>query len=136
VTPALLTNVLAYGHRQDETSQGLTTTAATYGALSVGVTVPSGKTYNVVVMAMVDLRTSVLTSGNWLYAFIYEDSTVRATQYMYTDLVNRANTTSVVWAGQITADKTFTVKVRKHWNWNTDIAYYGNMVVLYWEAPP
>lgn len=119
----------------ESTSQALTTTATDFGSLGHTVTVPSGKTYNVLVMADVEMENSAWTAWNNLMAWIHNGSAgVSQPQGFKTLAVNERSSVSLVGAEAITSDTTYSVQVWKALSRNTESAVRGNLAVLWWEA--
>jgi hypothetical protein len=119
----------------ESTSQALTTTATGFGSLSHTVTVPAGKTFNVLLVADVEMENSAWTAWNNLVAWMYNGSAgVSQPQAFKTLEVNERASVSLVGAEAITSDTTYSVLVWKALNRNTESAVRGNLAVLWWEA--
>jgi hypothetical protein len=119
----------------ESTSQALTTTATGFGSLSQTVTVPTGKTYNVLVVADVEMENSAWTAWNHIMARIHNGSAaVSQPQGFRTLAVNERSSVSLVGAEAITADTKYSVQVWKALSRNTESAVRGNLAVLWWEA--
>jgi hypothetical protein len=118
----------------DNTDQTLTTTATTYSTLTQTVTVASGKTIRVLVIASVEFECTSYTNYNIDLLEIYAGSSgVGQAQAYRTNAVNHRGSVTVAIVTDITADTTFTAKVRKAVDRNTEVAHRGNMVTLWWE---
>lgn len=116
------------------TDQTLTTTAATYQTLSQTVSVVSGKTYRVLVVASVEFECTSYTADNICVLGVYAGSSlVGAEQGLRHCSADERDSVTVAVLETITADTMYTAKVRKALSANTEVARRGNMVVLYWE---
>lgn len=147
VTPALLTSpagwvtqemmdwvVPGVNHDVQTGDQVLTTTMAVYGGLTQEVTVPSGQTLNVVALASVTISSTSVTGWNLRQVAIYKDAAQLGLQWQRSAVNLERNTIAVVGATTITADTTFTVKVRKTQARNTETALEGSLVLVWWEV--
>jgi hypothetical protein len=119
----------------ESTSQTLNMTATGFGSLSHTVTVPSGKNYNVLVVADVEMENTAWVAWNHLMARIHNGSAgVSQPQGFKTLAVNERSSVSLVGAEAITSDTTYSVQVWKALSRNTASAVRGNLAVLWWEA--
>jgi hypothetical protein len=115
--------------------QTVTTTPTTYQSLSQTVTVPAGKTYNVLVMANVEFECTSYSNWNIDVMAIFKGSNQYGQpQGRRHNAVNERGSCSVVAADQIFATTTYSAKVYKAVDRNAEVAHRGNLAVLYWEA--
>ena len=121
--------------RNTTADQSLTTTATTYQTLSREVTVATGKTINVLVAASVEFECTAYTAYNIDFLRLYEGSSgLGVPQALRTNGVNERASVSLVYVGAITTTVTFSAKVHKSLDRNTEVAHRGQLAVLYWEA--
>jgi hypothetical protein len=125
----------AYSHDSTSVDQTVTTTPTTYQSLSQTVTVPAGKTYNVLVMANVEFECTSYSNWNIDVMAIFKGSNQYGQpQGRRHNAVNERGSCSVVAADQIFATTTYSAKVYKAVDRNAEVAHRGNLAVLYWEA--
>ena len=115
-------------------SQTLTDGAVTYSTLTHEITVPSGKTYRVAIIGNVEMGCSSYTNYNIDIVGVFKGSSmIGAQQGFRTNAVNDRASVTVAQQTTIITDTTFSIRVWKALNRNTEEAYRGNMVLLWWE---
>jgi hypothetical protein len=125
----------AYSLDSTSVDQTLTTTATTYQNLSQTVTVPSGKTFNVLVIASVEFECTAYTNFNIDAVIVYKGSNgLGHPQGRRHNAAHERGSCTVAVADQITATTTYSAMVYKAVDRNTEVAHRGNLAVLYWEA--
>ena len=118
-----------------QTTQTLTTTPATFQTLTQAITVPSGKTYNVLGIVTGEFGNTVYVGWNLDWVSLYAGaSQVGLPHCKRMHTVSDRGTVTTGGAVAITATTTFTAKVFKSLDQNTEVAYRGTLTLLYWEA--
>ena len=121
--------------KSTSTDQNLTTSAAVYDVLSQEVEMPSGKTFGVMAAASVEFECTAWTGFNIDLMQLYRGSTsLGQPQGRRHNGVSERGSSSLVVVEQITASATYSVKVWKSQDRNTEVAHRGNLALLYWEA--
>ena len=118
-----------------QTTQTLTLTPTTFQSLTQAITVPSGKTYNVFGIVTAEFANTVYVGWNLDWVSLYADAAqvgLAHCKRMHT--VSDRGTVTTGGAVAITATTTFTAKVFKSLDQNTEVAYRGTLTLLYWEA--
>ena len=116
------------------TQQSLTTTPTVYQTLTKSVTVPSGKTYNVLVAVSVESDcTSYVNPSNAVMCAYRGANQLGAPQAFTHRTATQRSSCSTVVSYQTGSTVTFSVKVWKSGG-STLVVRRGNMTVLYWEA--
>lgn len=116
-------------------TQAITTSWTLYSTLTQSVTVPEGKTYNVVAIGNAEVGCSSYTGWNRDMVRIYAGGVGKGQQTGYrTNAVNRRATVAVMAAFALTETTTVEVKVFKTQSRNTENAFDGNLVIMAWEA--
>ena len=118
----------------DPNAQTITTTYTTFGALTITVTVPAGRTYRVFIIAHVEMNCTAYTAYNIDLLRVYEGADpVGSIQGFRTNAANDRASVSNSVLRTITATTTFTAKVAKALDRNTEEAARGAMTAIYWE---
>ncbi len=116
-------------------TQVITISWTLYRTLTQSVTVPGGKTYNVVAIGNAEVGCSSYSGWNRDLVAIYSGGVLKGQQSGYrTNAVNRRATVTVVAAFTLTETKTVELRVFKTQGRNTENAYVGNLVIVAWEA--
>ena len=117
--------------------QTVTTSWATYQSCDVQVTVPTGKTYTVLVVGSAEFECTAFTNWNLCNARVWRDGAgVTGVSNAHSTRVNAENdrcTVTVTGVEQITSTKTYTLGVTKSLDRNTEVCRRGNLVVMWWE---
>jgi hypothetical protein len=107
---------------------------ATYQSLSKQVTVPAGKTFNVLAMGSVEFDCTSFTGWNIDVACIYKgEAQFGAPMGVRTNAVNERSPVTVLGADQISATATYSLRVYKAVDRNTEVCHRGTLAGLWWE---
>ena len=138
VTPALIDfspATPAWFMETAQTDQTLTLTPATYYNLSQAITVPTGRTYNVLALGIGEFECTVFAGWNLDYVRVYAgENAVGLANCERHNAVNERGTVTVAAATAITSTTTFSARVHKALDQNTEVIHRGSLVLLYWEA--
>jgi hypothetical protein len=117
-----------------QTDQEVLNSWATYQSLSKQVTVPSGKTFSVLAVGSAEFDCTSFSGFNIDVACVYKgESQLGAPMGVRTNAVNERSPVAVLAADQITATSTYSLRVYKAVDRNTEVCHRGNLAVLWWE---
>ena len=118
-----------------QTTQTLTLTPAIFQTLTQAITVPSGKTYNVFGIVTAEFGNTAYVGWNLDWVGLYADAAqVGLAHSKRQHAVSDRGTVTTGGAAAVSSTTTFSAKIFKSLNQNTEVAYRGTLTLLYWEA--
>lgn len=116
------------------TDQAVTNSWQTYDTLSQQISVPSGKTYSVLAIGSVEFECTSYANWNIDVARIYSGATgLGQPQSLRMNAENERGAVPVLGVEKITSSTTYSVKIYKSMDRNTEVCHRGNLALIWWE---